>query len=67
MSSNLPKLTTESKQFFDSTFQNQVSFPVNQIDAITGFFEKRGFDVESARSTTIVILNQARADRKSVV
>jgi len=56
----------EVKQFFDKFFVHQVSFPSNQIDAVVGFFQKRGFDVESARSTSIVLLNQARLDNISV-
>ena len=54
------------RQFFDKFFQNQVSFPSNQIDAVIGFFLKREFDVESARSISIVLLNQARIDNVNV-
>jgi len=61
---NLPPApsTTDTKEFFDKFFVNQVSFPSNEIDATVGFFVKRGFDVESARSTAIVLLNQSRID-----
>ena len=61
---NLPPtpLTTDTREFFDKFFVNQVSFPTNEIDATVGFFVKRGFDVESARSTAIVLLNQSRID-----
>ena len=71
MISNLPitQLTDSSgsvKQFFDNFFNNQVTFPSNQIDATVGFFLKRDFDLESARSTAIVLLNQARIDNVNV-
>ena len=71
MSYNLPpstntSTTTDVKQFFDKFFVHQVSFPVNQIDAVVGFFTKREFDTESARSTAIVLLNQARVDNVNV-
>jgi len=71
MSSNLPNvLESDSaiavKQFFDNFFNHQVSFPSNQIDATVGFFLKRDFDLESARSTAIVLLNQARIDNVNV-
>lgn len=56
----------EVKQFFDKFFAQQVSFPSNQIDAVVGFFLKRDFDVESSRSTAIVLLNQARVDNVNV-
>ena len=70
--SNLPSQSsaalsdTEVRQFFDKFFVQQVSFPTNQIDAIVGFFLKRGFDVEASRSTAIVLLNQARVDNVNV-
>lgn len=56
----------EVKQFFDKFFVHKISFPSNQIDAVVGFFLKRGFDVESSRSTAIVLLNQARVDNVNV-
>jgi hypothetical protein len=66
MASNLPTITTsgplDTKQFFDKFFINEVSFPANEIDASIGFFLKRGFDTESSRSISIVLLNQARLD-----
>jgi hypothetical protein len=54
--------TTEVKSFYDSTYEKQVSFPSNQIDAVVGFFLKRGYDEQAARSTSISLLNQARID-----
>jgi len=71
MAINLP--TTENidssqevRSFFDKYFRHQITFPSNQIDAVIGFFLKRGFDEESARSTGIVLLNQARLDNVNV-
>ena len=71
MSSNLPLASasdssTEVKQFFDKFFVHQVSFPAAEIDAVVTFFLKHGFDTESARSTSIVLLNQAREDNVNV-
>jgi len=71
MASNLPSTqetdsSTDVKQFFDKYFVHEVSFPSNQIDAVLGFFLKRGFDTDSARSTSIVLLNQARIDNVNV-
>lgn len=68
---NLPQSTsvdsaTVVKQFFDKFYQRQQSFPAAEIDATIGFFQKRGFDTNSARSTSIVLLNQARVDNISV-
>jgi hypothetical protein len=71
MAINLPPVDTtdsseEVKSFFDKYFRHQITFPSNQIDAVVGFFLKRGFDEEAARSTGIVILNQARLDDVNV-
>lgn len=64
---NLPiNETTDSstivRQFFDKYYQYPVSFPAGEIDAVVGFFQKRGFDISSARTISIVMLNQARID-----
>lgn len=63
--SNLPAdnaNTDEVRNFFDKFFLHQITFPTNQIDAVVGFFLKRGFDDSAARSTAIVLLNQARLE-----
>lgn len=52
----------EMRQFFDKYFLHQITFPSNQIDAVIGYFMKRGFDDQAARSTAIVLLNQARIE-----
>lgn len=49
----------EMRSFFDKYFLHQITFPTNQIDAVVGYFLKRGFDDQAARSTAIVLLNQA--------
>jgi hypothetical protein len=71
MSINLPiseskDSSEEVKSFFDRFFRQQITFPSNQIDAIVGYFLKRGFDENSARSTGIVLLNQAKLDNINV-
>ena len=47
---------------FQAIFLHQITFPSNQIDAIVGYFLKRGFDEQAARSVSIVLLNQARLE-----
>ena len=64
---NLPPVVStdssdEVRSFFDKYFTHQITFPSNQIDAVLSFFLKRGFDEEAAKSTAIVLLNQARID-----
>jgi S-adenosylmethionine:diacylglycerol 3-amino-3-carboxypropyl transferase len=69
---NLPTIIenqTESKeirQFFNSYYTEEISFPSNLIDAVIGFFTNRGFEEQVARSTSIVFLNQARLDNVNV-
>jgi len=67
---NLPLEKTEGqkevRQFFDNYFNEEISFPSNLIDAVVGFFVKRGFDEQVARSTGIVLLNQSRLDNINV-
>jgi hypothetical protein len=58
--------SNEVRNLFDKFYQNEVTFPAVQIDAVVGFFLKRGFDEESARNLTVVLLNQARADNVNV-
>lgn len=69
--SNLPAATNldsseEVKSFFDKYFQHQITFPTNQIDAVIGFFQNKGFDDLGAKSTSIALLNQARIDNVNV-
>jgi hypothetical protein len=52
----------EVREFFDKYFLHQITFPTNQIDAVFGYFLKRGFDEAAARSVSIVLLNQARLE-----
>lgn len=72
MSSNLPPNTTQTdsstpvRTFFDNYFNVPTSFPADQVDAVVGFFQKRGFDTISSNSTAVVILQQARTDNVDV-
>jgi len=69
MSLNLPTTETtgtDVKTFFANYYKTAVSFPASEIDATIGFFLKRGFDTNSARSTAIVLLTQARVENVSV-
>ena len=52
--------STAVKTFFDSYILQQISFASNEIDAVVGFFQKRGFDQDAAQSTAISILTQAK-------
>ena len=68
--SNLPKQTNDSQQpvreFFDNYFNENLTFPGAEVDAVVGYFESRGFDRTSSISTASVILKQAKIDNVAV-
>lgn len=66
VSDNSSDSSSSTKNFFNNYFTAQVSYPAGEIDAVVGFFLKRGFDEQSAKSTAIVILNQAKLDDVNV-
>jgi len=50
------------KLFFNNYFNEAISFPAGEIDAVIGFFKKRGFDDLASNSTSIILLQQAKLD-----
>lgn len=69
--SNLPiDQNTDSGQgvrlFFNNYFNAPITFPAGEIDAVVGFFKKRGFDDVASNSTSIVLLQQAKIDNVDV-
>jgi hypothetical protein len=56
----------ETKEFFDKYFVESISYPSNQVDAVVGFFEKRGFEKSVAISVASVFLQQAKVDNINV-
>jgi len=53
---------SEVKEFYDRYFVKKLTYPANEIDAVFGFFRKRGFEEEAARSVSAVLLQQAKLD-----
>lgn len=69
--SNLPLVKDndsgdEVKRFFNNYFNEAISYPAEQIDAVVGFFKSRGFDDLASNSTSIVLLQQAKLDEVNV-
>ena len=64
--SNIPKQNNDSgapvKEFFNEYFNDTIAFPSNDVDAVVGYFESRGFDKTASISTATVILQQAKID-----
>lgn len=52
----------EVKEFFNKYFTKQISFTSNQVDSVVGFFEKRGFEKQSAIAVSTAILQQANLE-----
>lgn len=71
MSNSLPPANSQSSdkkvtQVFDNYFNQKLSFPSNEVDAVVAFFEKRGFEKSSAIATSTALLNQAKIDNVKV-
>ena len=53
--SNIPNETKDSqapvKEFFDNYFNETLTFPGADVDAVVGYFESRGFDKTSSISS----------------
>jgi len=63
--SNLPKTNTvekDTKKFFENSNKPVLTFPTNDVDAMIGYFQSRGFSKQSSISTATVLLTQAKID-----
>lgn len=68
--SNLPPVPPPSNNSVDGvvqTFNNFYSVPTqlsaNAFNAVTGFFENKGFDATTAQSLALIIIKQAQQDQ----
>lgn len=52
----------KTKLLFNSYTASEVSYPSVEVDAVIGFFEKRGFGKSAAYSVASVILQKAKQD-----
>ena len=68
--SNLPSQTDSTdekiKDFFDRYYVKKISYAANEVDAVVGFFLKRGFEQVSANIIASVLLQQAKVDEVNV-
>ena len=70
--SNLPIQATrknsdkEVQQYFDQYFTKPLEFTSNEVDAVIGFFKKRGFEESAAVSVGSTLLQQAKLDNVKV-
>jgi hypothetical protein len=71
MATNLPSTlkndsAAEVKEFFNQYLTEKISYPSNEIDAVVGFFENRGFEKSAAISTATALLQQAKIDNVKI-
>ena len=71
MTTNLPNTqkpdsSNEVKQFYNQNYTGFINFPSNEVDAVIGFFQSRGFEKTSAIAVGTAILQQAKIDDVNV-
>jgi hypothetical protein len=64
--SNSRDSAASTKLLFNRFFSPTVSYPSAEVDAVVGFFVKRGFEQLAAFSVSSVILQQAKTDNVKV-
>jgi len=62
----LSQTDNQVRQFFDRYYTEPLSYPASDVDAVVGFFEKRGFANAAAVSVSVVLLQQAKLDNVRV-
>jgi hypothetical protein len=53
---------SKTKKLFNTFYDKQLSYPSNEVDAVIGFLESKGFEKQAARSTGAILLQQAKLD-----
>jgi hypothetical protein len=72
MAGNLPTKTIkrgsdqEVRQFFDKYYTKKVNYAANEVNAVVGYFKKRGFDEDAALAVASVLLQQAKIDNVKI-
>lgn len=54
------------KRYFNTYYQKQLAYPSNEVDAVIGFLESKGFDTPAAQSTGAILMQQAKLDNVKV-
>ena len=62
-SKNSKEITTE---FFNNFYDIEINYNPSEVDAVIGYFLKRGFGKVSAINTASVLLQQAKIDELNV-
>lgn len=62
-----PDSAAKTKSLFNTFFDRQIAYPSNRVDAVVGFFVRRGFQEAAAASVASVLLEQAKIDNVNVL
>ena len=54
--------SSKVKRYFNTYYEKQLAYPANEVDAVIGFLESKGFDRPAAQSTGAILLQQAKID-----
>lgn len=65
MQKNSELSATTTQQFINNYYKKDVTLKSNEVDAVVGYFLKRGFDRVSAINTASILLQQASVDNMS--
>ena len=52
----------DQKRYFNNYFKTEINYNASEVDAVIGYFLKRGFEKLSAINTASVLLQQAQID-----
>jgi len=55
-----------TKKFFNNYYNTEISYSASEVDAVIGYFLKRGFEQTAAINTASVLLQQAHIDNVKV-
>jgi hypothetical protein len=55
-----------TQEFFNNFYDIEISYNASEVDAVIGYFLKRGFGKVSAINTASVLLQQAKIDELNV-
>lgn len=56
----------DQKRYFNNYFNSEINYNAGEVDAVIGYFLKRGFEKISAINTASVLLQQAEIDEVPV-
>ena len=58
--------SNDQRKFFNNYFKSEINYNASEVDAVIGYFLKRGFDKLAAINTSSVVLQQASIDEVPV-